>query len=111
LIEIFKSATQPSFDLLYENNSTNNLSATTLGATRLFYYDIYTQPNGIYTPMTLKISTNETYPGSQIPAASICLVSILYVGQNVPCLIQSLYNQDQSPFITYSSRFIFISIN
>jgi hypothetical protein len=56
--------------------------------------------------MTLQITTNETYPGSGIPAASICLVEILYVGENVPCLIPTLYNQYQSPFITYSSQFV-----
>jgi hypothetical protein len=100
----FKNATQPNFILSYENNATTNQSATILGYTRLFYYDIYTQANSIYTPMTLRITTNETYPGSQIPAASICLVQILYVGQNTPCLIQTLYNQNESPFITYSSR-------
>ncbi len=100
-----KNATQPTFDLSYENNSTNNQSITILGATRLFYYDIYTQANSIYTPMIVRITTNETYPGSNIPAASICLVKILYIGENLPCVIQTLYNQDESPFITYSSRF------
>jgi len=103
-LNFFKNATRPNFVLSYENNGTSNQSSTILGYTRLFYYDIYTQPNGIYTPMTLKITTNETYPGSQIPAASICLVQILYVGANTPCFIQTLYNEDQSPFVTYSSR-------
>lgn len=102
-----KNATLPTFLLSYENNSTGNSSATTLGYTRLFYLDMYTQADGIYTPMTLKITTNETSVGSSIPAASICLVKVLYVGQNIPCMIQTLYNQDQSPFIMYSSRFIF----
>ncbi|CAF0916171.1 unnamed protein product [Rotaria sp. Silwood1] len=99
------NATQPTFSLSYENNSTTNQSATMLGYTRLFYYDIYTKASGIYTPMILKITTNETSYGSGIPAASICLVKILYIGSNLPCLIQTLYNQDQSPFITYSSRY------
>jgi len=57
--------------------------------------------------MVLQITTNETYPGSGIPAASICLVEILYVGQNLPCLISTFYNQYQSPFVTYSSRLIY----
>ena len=56
--------------------------------------------------MTVRITTNETYVGSKIPAASICRVKVLYVGQNVPCLIPTLYNQNQSPFVTYSSRLI-----
>ncbi|CAF2512453.1 unnamed protein product [Rotaria sp. Silwood2] len=99
------NATQPTFSLSYETNSTTNQSATILGNTRLFYYDIYTKASGIYTPMVLRITTNETSLGSGIPAASICLVKILYVGSNLPCLIQTLYNQDQSPFITYSSRY------
>lgn len=80
-----------------------------MGYTRLFYYDIYTQPNAVYTPMVLQITTNETYPGSQIPAASICYVQILYVGSNIPCLISTLYNQNESPFITYSSRLTLFS--
>jgi hypothetical protein len=101
-----KNATRPSFALSYENNSTNNQSVTNLGDSRLFYYDIYTQPNSIYTPMTLQITTNETFVGSGVPAMSICLVEILYVGENVPCLISTLYNQYQSPFITYSSQFV-----
>lgn len=58
--------------------------------------------------MTLRITTNETYPGSSIPAASICLVQIVSVGNNVPCLIPTLYNQNQSPYITYSSRLCFL---
>ncbi|CAF4036975.1 unnamed protein product [Adineta steineri] len=99
------TATRPTFALSYENNSTSNYSSTFLGYTRLFYYDIYTQPNGIYTPMTLSITTNETTPGSGIAAASICAVQVLYVGQNTPCLIPTLYNQNQSPFITYASRY------
>ncbi len=102
----FQNATRPSFVLSYENNGTANQSVTNLGYTRLFYYDIYTKADSVYTPMTLRITTNETYPGSSIPAASICLVQVLYVGENVPCLIPTLYNQDQSPFVTYSSRFI-----
>lgn len=77
------------------------------GYSRLFYYDIYTQATGIYTPMSLKVTTDETSAGSGIPAASICLVKILYAGQNLRCFIQSLYNQYQSPFIRYSSRFLF----
>lgn len=100
-----KNATRPSFQLSYENNGTANQSITTLGYTRLFYYDIFTKANSIYTPMTLRITTNETYPGSSVPAASICLVKVLYVGQNIPCLIQTFYNQDESPYITYSSRY------
>ncbi|UJR30625.1 hypothetical protein I4U23_018150 [Adineta vaga] len=98
-------ATQPTFSLSYDNNATTNQSATKLGYTRLFYYDIYTQPNGVYTPMTVRITTNETSPGSGQPAASICLVKVLYVGANLPCVIQTYYNQDQSPYITYSSRY------
>ncbi|CAF3632430.1 unnamed protein product [Rotaria sordida] len=99
------NATQPTFALSYENNTTTNQSTTILGYTRLFYYDIFTKPTGIYTPMILRIKTNETSFGSGIPAASICRVKILYVGSNLPCLMQTLYNQDNSPFITYSSRY------
>ncbi|CAF3743558.1 unnamed protein product [Rotaria socialis] len=99
------NATEPIFNLSYETNNTVNQATTILGLTRLFYYDIYTKATGTYTPMTLRIMTNETSIGSRIPAASICLVKILYVGQNLPCLIPQFYNQDQSPFITYSSRY------
>ena len=67
-IWIFKNTTRPSFDLSYENNATTNASVTTLGYTRLFYYDIYTTANSVYTPMLLRITTNETYPGNNIPA-------------------------------------------
>ena len=100
----FQAATQPTFELSYDSNSTSNQSATTLGYTRLFYYDIYTKASGVYTPMTVRITTNETLPGSSLPAASICLVKVLYVGKNLPCLVDTYYNQAQSPYITYSSR-------
>ena len=75
-------------------NNTVNQSTTILGLTRLFYYDIYTKATGIYTPMALRITTNETSIGSRIPAASICLVKILYVGQNLRCFNPKLYNDD-----------------
>ncbi|CAF2076674.1 unnamed protein product [Rotaria magnacalcarata] len=99
------NVTVPIFNLSYETNNTNNQSTTISGLTRLFYCDIYTKATGIYTPMSLRITTNETSIGSRIPAASICLVEILYVGQNLRCLIPQFYNQDQSSLITYSSRY------
>ena len=99
-----QNATRPTFQLSYENNGTVNQSVTNLGDTRLVYYDIYTKPNSIYTPMVVRITTNETAIGSGILSLSICAVKILYVGQNVPCVISTLYNQAQSPFITYSSK-------
>ena len=106
----FKNTTQPRFEVSYDTNNVTNQSATILGATRLFYYDVYTKPDNVYTSMVIRITTNETYLGSGIPAASICLVKVLSVGDNIPCLYDTLYNQDQSLFITYSSRFILFKL-
>jgi hypothetical protein len=62
---------------------------------RMAYLDIYTSPGLVYSPMTLKISIPETVLGNSIPAGSVCLASIHYVGIYAKCVQQMFINANR----------------
>lgn len=92
----------PVFSINYAD--TINTNSADAYQTRLIYFDIYTQPTGIYQPLTVEIVAPESATGSGIPAATICKAQVYYVGKNALCTQSAIINADYSGSVSYLSR-------
>ena len=71
---------------------------------RAFYFDIYTKPGSVYMPMDVEVIMPETVIGSNVPAATVCSVKILYTGIFSGCLQKDYINDANNNKITYLQR-------
>ena len=84
---------------------TYNNSVTSPYYPRAIYFDIYTQPGIVYTPMNVEIVMPETIIGNGIPAGTICSVQLYYVGIYATCVQQQYVNNLANGQISYLQRF------
>jgi hypothetical protein len=75
-------------------SSADNTASTTVKANvpRSVYFDIYTQPGTLYSPMDVEVVVPETIIGNMVPAASICSVKLVYVGIFATCVQKEYIN-------------------
>ena len=80
---------------------------TTVGANvpKAFFFDIYTQPGFIYSPMNLEVTMPETIVGNSVPAATICSVKVLYAGIYSKCVQQEYVNSLQTSYLQRMIQF------
>ena len=71
---------------------------------RAFYLDMFTSPGSIYMPMTVEIVMPETIIGNKIPAATVCRVTVSYVGDFSSCVRKDLINDPYNSQIQYLQR-------
>jgi hypothetical protein len=68
------------------------------------YFYINTKPGSIYMPMDIEIIMPETSLGSGVPAGSLCLVEVDFVGIYSSCAQKEVINDPESSKITYLQR-------
>ena len=54
----------------------NNITSVTANVPKAVFFDIYTQPGVLYSPMNVEVVMPETIIGNNIPAATICSVKL-----------------------------------
>jgi hypothetical protein len=99
-----KTTNLPTFNL-YLADAGNTTSAAY--QPRAAFFDIFTSPGAIYQAMTAQIVMPETALGSGIPAASVCMASIYYVGVYASCVQQVYVNGYQISYFQRFNQYIF----
>ena len=77
-----------------------------IGDPRAFYLDIYTAPGSIYRPIDVEIVMPETEISNNIPAATVCRVTVFYAGVFSSCIRKGLINDPKNNQIQYLQRLI-----
>ena len=83
----------------------NNITSVTANVPKAVFFDIYTQPGVLYSPMNVEVVMPETIIGNNIPAATICSVKLIYVGMYATC-VQKEYINNMAGKISYLQRMI-----
>ena len=86
-------------DIADNLNSTANIRTP-----RAIYFDIYTQPGSVYMPFDVEVIMPETSIGSNVPAATVCSVKILYTGIYSGCVQKDYINNLNNNKISYLQR-------
>jgi hypothetical protein len=63
-----------------------------IGETRAMFIDIYTDPDSIYEPMDIEVVMPETFLGSNLLAASVCDLKVVYTGLHTSCIQKDFLN-------------------
>jgi hypothetical protein len=91
----------PSFSMSIADQLSNTAAVS---QPRAIFLDIYTQPGSVYEPMDVEILMPETILGNNIPAATVCSVSMYYVGIYSVCAQSTYVNQMANGQIGFLQR-------